>query len=207
VYRYWSTATSEYRAPTPSESVHNKANQSRKQGHERRTVAASAMPDTRQITGRMNIRPPQGLKARASSWRSSISGVSLPDRTERRQTENAGSRTSDGLSTPWRSGASPNRPYVADFASKTGEQYGAHCRSNTCRSRTGCALRRGGIMRCPFGRRSSHTSPDIAHRSARSSLRLSLGRQVDPNRSEVPIRGRTMDLVVWSVLERVERVR
>ncbi len=48
----------------PSESVENKANQSRKQGHERRRVTASAMPKTCGITGRMNLRHPQPQRHR-----------------------------------------------------------------------------------------------------------------------------------------------
>ena len=40
----------------PSESVENKANQSRKQGHERRRLTASPMPKTHGITARMNLR-------------------------------------------------------------------------------------------------------------------------------------------------------
>ena len=45
-------ARSEY----PPETCENKANQSRKQGHECRTLPASPMPETRGITGRMSIR-------------------------------------------------------------------------------------------------------------------------------------------------------
>ena len=40
----------------PSESVENKANQSREQGHERRRLPARAKAKTRGITGRMNFR-------------------------------------------------------------------------------------------------------------------------------------------------------
>jgi len=48
----------------PSESVDNKANQRRKQGHERRRLLASLMPETRGITARMNIRHAQGRLGR-----------------------------------------------------------------------------------------------------------------------------------------------
>ncbi len=44
----------------PSESVENKANQSRKQGPERRRLPACAMPETRGITARMNLRHAHG---------------------------------------------------------------------------------------------------------------------------------------------------
>ena len=44
----------------PSESVENKANQSRKQGHERRRLLPRAMAETRVITARMNLRHAHG---------------------------------------------------------------------------------------------------------------------------------------------------
>ena len=44
----------------PSEPVDNKANQSRKQGHERRRLPASAIPETRGITARTNLRHARG---------------------------------------------------------------------------------------------------------------------------------------------------
>ena len=55
----------------PSEPVENKANQSRKQGHERGTLSVSPMPETSGITARMNLRHAQ---ANVSSSPMSLSG-------------------------------------------------------------------------------------------------------------------------------------